>query len=310
VSVCVASIAEDRNAVVVTTDQMASMTFAGADHVMVKGDFLGLEWFAMWSGEDITPVPAILARASESLRALPRPHSWSASQVSTALAKAYQDETLHRAVAEYLSPYGLGMTEFLANGEHIFGTDYATKRYEIEQYDLGIDFLVAGYHEIHPHVFTVARRGIVRHYNKPGFWAIGSGHQLALGTLALRGHNSSRSTAETLYAVLESKFAAEIAPGVGQHTTAGVLTAHSIIRLVPKETIAEVRRVWEAQGRSAPPEALTTLNGWWKPVRLAMEKANYEQLERTVKQLRDQPANLPSQKRSTRGRKGRPPSQG
>ena len=299
--------ADDGHTIVVATDQMASMESVSADHAMVKADFIGLHWFAMWSGDDITPVPAIIRRANESLEEHGRPYQWTAHQVATALSKAYQQETLERAVAEILSPYGLDMPAFLSNGGHIFQKGYAAKLQEIDQFDLGIDFLVAGYHKVKGSIFTVERRGRIRYYDKPGFWTTGSGSSLAFGALALRRHNTTRTTQETLYAVLEAKFSAELARGVGQYTTLGVLTSSQIIRLVPKEEIAAVREIWEQYGKPpVPNDALIALHKWWRPHRDAIQKHQVEQMRAFAE------ANLAKQQspqRPKRGGKRRPPSQ-
>jgi hypothetical protein len=303
-SVCIASIAEDGHAIVVATDQVASMEQLSADRAMAKGDFVGATWLAMWSADDVSAIPAILKRVTDELRSITRPVEWTGYRVAASLSTAYQAETLHRAVAEYLSPYGLGMSDFLARGDTIFGTEYAMKRHAIEQFDLGIQFLVAGYHDGQPHIFTVDRRGHVHHYNKPGFAAIGGGSQLAVAALVLRRHDTTISTQDSLYAVLEAKFAGEHARGVGTHTTAGVFPPQASIRLVPEDTIETVRTAWQEQDRFlAPRGAVDAIRGWWTPVRHHLRQGHPRQVELALRQFRSEaPRARSGSKRQARGK--------
>jgi len=310
VTVCIASIAESGRSIVVATDQMVSMTTVSADHTVVKGDFMGVSWFAMWAGDDITVIPAIIKIARDKLEGEDsKSFNWTATQVAAALSSAYQQETRTRAEGEYLSPFGLDLDGFLSRGSRIFESEYAARLQAIEHFDLGITFLVAGYTALTPSIFTVGRRGLVRYFNKPGFWVIGSGETLALGALALRRHNTLRTTQETLYSVLEAKFAAELAPGVGQHTTVGVMTHGDLMRLMPNDRIETIRRVWEEQGKPPmPPDALRHIHEWWHPIDEAQERSRRDQAEAMFRQLGSKARSIPP--RSKRGRKGPPPSRG
>lgn len=308
-TVCIASLAEVNRTIVVATDQMASMATISIDHAMVKADFIG-SWFAMWSGDDITPIPTILARAREILEEHGRPSfEWTAAQAGDALSRAYQEETRRRAVAEFLTPFDLDMPKFLSDGAHIFQNEYQARLQNIEHFDLGIDFLVAGFHGSDPAIFTVGRRGHVMRFNKPGFWAIGSGWAQAIGALALRRHHISRKTPEVLYAVLEAKFAAELSRGVGRDTTLAVMDPYTFIRPVPQQRLVRLRSIWENLGQPpTPTEALTSVDEWWGPQDEEIREANVAHTKAQVERISQAIRQVP---RSTkRGRKDRSPSQG
>lgn len=308
-SVCLASVADRGRSIVVSTDQMISLDSVSLDHTVVKGDFLGVAWFAMWAGDDIAPIPSIISRTKKILVDDGRPKSWSRDEVAAALAQAYQDETLARAVTEYLSPLGIDMPTFLSKGPEIFQSDYATKVQEFYFFDLGLEFLVAGYDNANkPCIFTVGRRGSVRYYDKPGFWVIGSGSAMAYGALALRQHNTLRTTQETIYSVLEAKFSAELSVGVGRHTTAGVLTVNNFIRLLPQDEITAIQQIWRDQGKPPiPNDALIAIQKWWGPHRASMDREQQETLKRVFSKISQ--AAKPTPKPPTRGRKRPPPSQ-
>jgi hypothetical protein len=309
-TVCLASIADSGQAIVVATDQMATTPTVSADHAMVKGDFIG-PWFAMWAANEITPIPSIIQRTIDALRPQGKRSEWTLLQTARELSNAYQAETRERAVAEYLSPFGIDMQTFLSNGSHYFGEpDYKERRSDIERYDLDIAFLVAGYQGVTPSIFGVERRGHIRHFSKPGFWAIGAGHALALGALALRRHNTTRSVEETIHAVLEAKFAAELLDGVGRHTTLGVMTFDSLISIVPSDMVDALKLIYEKQSTAPPPaEALLKINAWWRSYREALDSANADQMKALVKQLQEPPSQVkqPVPQATKRGRKSRLP---
>jgi hypothetical protein len=265
-TVCIASIADSGQAIVVATDQMATTPTVSADHAMVKGDFIG-RWFAMWAADEITPIPSIIHKTIDALKQHGKRSDWTVLQTARELSNAYQAETRDRAVAEYLSPFGLDMLTFLSNGPNYFEADFKERRSDIERYDLGITFLVAGYEGVTPSIFVVERRGHIRYLNKPGFWAIGGGDSLAIGALALRRHNTTRSVEETIHAVLEAKFAAELLDGVGKHTTLAVMTFDSLISIVPAEVVEALKSIYDKQSTAPPPsEAMLKIHAWWAAV--------------------------------------------
>jgi hypothetical protein len=312
-TVCIASIADNGGAIVVAADQMASMPIVTADHTLVKADFIGHRWYAMWAADDIAPIPPIVRRSVADLKQQDRTQDWTGPQVAQALSKAYQDETRTRAEAEYLSPFGLDMPAFLSNGAHIFQENYQTRLRDIEQYDLGVTFLVAGHWGVTSSLFVVERRGHIRYLDKPGFWAIGSGDMLALSAMALRRHNTTRSIAETIYTVLEAKFAAELAAGVGRHTTVGVLAFNNLISIIKSDVVDAIREIWVRQSSApAPADALATIGQWWDPIAQKLDNAHLDEMKRTLTQTLGPPAQAatPAPPKTKRDRKVRPPSRG
>jgi len=91
---------------------------------------------------------------------------------------------------------------------------------------------------------VVSDPGIVRDYDEPGYWAIGSGAYAALSTLAARKQSRLRFLPETIYNVCEAKCAAETAVGVGRDT---YVTIHDGGRWTALQDngLAELRQEWE-----------------------------------------------------------------
>ncbi|MGH9143602.1 MAG: hypothetical protein ACRD2I_20895, partial [Vicinamibacterales bacterium] len=81
-TVCIASLTDRDRGIVIATDQMASMPSVSLDHTMVKADFLGMQWIAMWSADDIAPIPSILDRAVEALKQQDKTQDWTPMQAA------------------------------------------------------------------------------------------------------------------------------------------------------------------------------------------------------------------------------------
>lgn len=256
VSVCIATMAENRNAFVVATDQMATIGDVSTDHAFVKVDILAQPamlvpfWAILWAGNDISVVPPIVRYARSRLGGLtPRP-PLTADEVATTLAEAYQIELRKRINAEILSPFGVDVASYPGRGEEIFGDHFPAIIQRIGDYVLDCDLLVCGFDNARdPVMFTVARKGMVQFWDKLGFGVIGSGSQMALSSFVMRGHNREGSLEQAIYNVCEAKFWAEKAPGVGKHTTVLVIDQQQFLKPVPVEVVARIRGEWERDGR-------------------------------------------------------------
>lgn len=82
------------------------------------------------------------------------------------------------------------------------------------------------------------------------FYAIGSGSIVAQVVLARRGHDRSRSLAETIYSLYDAKRAAESVSGVGHSTDLCVLRPGKDPEFLPNETLDTLQGVYD---RLRPP---------------------------------------------------------
>src|SRR5205823_14077859 len=93
---------------------------------------------------------------------------------------------------------------------------------EIRSLRLGCD--VSGYgFDSRAHIVRVSEPGKITFENEIGFAAIGSGWYSAISTLFFHSVSRSDDVWEVLYHVLEAKFMAESAPGVGMDTHCEIL---------------------------------------------------------------------------------------
>jgi len=222
-TVCIVAVCGHWNWTVQVTDHMATFNSGGlslsADSILFKANSIDHFWNAMMAGD--------LARGHTIIDSI-RSHSgnWnhqrSYEQVVETITRAYRETVKHEITNRVLSVYSLSMEDFTRDGLKMFGAEaFADIRYRIEraQADFDCELLVSGFEGVcQPRVFGVVNPGYGVNHDDLHFWAIGSGAAIALGSLANRVQRQSMTVLETIYNVLEAKFAAERSPGVGKET--------------------------------------------------------------------------------------------
>ena len=150
-----------------------------------------------------------LSKANRSLRA-----------VAHGFKKAYQDHLSEMASDQILSRFQMDMKEFKEEGTKRFTPEmYNSLCQEIRTVKLDCEFLIFGFDKRkQPRLFTITPPGVMALYDKPGFWAIGSGSFAALSVLFSLGQTVDNPFEETLFNVLMAKFMAETPGRVGEHT--------------------------------------------------------------------------------------------
>lgn len=83
---------------------------------------------------------------------------------------------------------------------------------QASQYNIGLEFIVAGVEDAGGHIFYVAHPGTLHNFDKLGHASIGSGALHAAMGLSFSKQNPQSGLVETLYAVYSAKRAAEVAP--------------------------------------------------------------------------------------------------
>jgi hypothetical protein len=257
---------------VAASDHMLSMANGAftAESAALKGVPISAHWRALFAGDDITPIPSLMRRVDGALRRVEGSY-WkrdiSAGTIALVVGQAYQEERRQRAADHYLSIYGVTLMEFLANSSNLFSdTDSAVLRERIERHQLNCELLVYGYSGAGEystsHVMVVSDPGVVREYDQPGYWAIGSGAYAALSSLAMRKQSVLAPLAHTIYHVCEAKFFAESAIGVGRDT---YVTIHNRARwtALDDSELDAIRKEWERVGKpQVPRKALPRIARW------------------------------------------------
>jgi 20S proteasome alpha/beta subunit len=250
-TVCIAAITSD-NLIVTVADKKLSTGMFSADSSVVKTRGFHREWVAMIAGDDVSHALPIIRRAASLFSGKENYFEHAVD----ALKNGYKQELSQHAADVVLGRFDLTMENFLENGTSKFTPDvFDTLCDQIGRVDLKCRFLVAGFDEREgPHIFTISSPGIAETYDLPGFWAIGSGSQSALGMLFFRGQNSLMSLAETVYNCFEAKFMSESARDVGQDTYLFVQKYGCNTCKYSVTLQARIREIWERSGKPRVPK--------------------------------------------------------
>jgi len=252
-TVCIAALAEFGTILFMVSDSKISTGVSSGDHVAHKQYPLNRKWCAMIAGDDIAFVEPIIDNVIQ--RLIDRPESQlTVGSVSNEFTQAYQEVRRQHAVDRVLSTFGLSMDEFLKQGRTIFGSTFREIKNELDRTDLGCEFLVAGFDQNGVgNIFTVSNPGISRNRTSVGYWAIGSGAYTALSAMLFHSVNWQDSAASVMYHVLEAKFMAESADGVGKHTLLNISGADGPPTALTEAGIENIRKVWAQSGRPRVP---------------------------------------------------------
>src|SRR5260370_16687794 len=158
----------------------------------------------MMAGGDITPCVEIM-NASSKLFAKKKN---TLANVTSTVKTAFQNHLQQLTEDKVLSRYGMKLPDFRRNGKKQFTSEvFNSLCSQIDNIALECEFLVCGFDgDREPHIFTVTNPGTVNIYDRPGFWAIGSGANTALGMLFYRGQNVHEHVENTLYTASTPNF--------------------------------------------------------------------------------------------------------
>jgi hypothetical protein len=184
----------------------------------LKARRLSEQWSVMIAGDDVSYAEDVIALAVETCAGRA---SRNLADAAFSTTKAYQSVRREQIEQELLSSYNLTIEEFLGKSPD-FPTP--TKRQslldEIDHFDLGCEFLIAGFGDNResPQIFQVKHPGRYVSRSLVGYWAIGSGSINAITYLARREQRVSRDFETSLYNAIAAKKLAEKADGVGEDT--------------------------------------------------------------------------------------------
>jgi hypothetical protein len=111
-----------------------------------------------------------------------------------------------------------------------------------------------------PKLYEIECPGHVIDRNALKFAVIGSGHDMAMASLRWPPPLNFLLE-DTIYRLLEAKFAAETASGVGKTTTVALRNREGRVALLPRNEIEEIRAIWKKDVADvpSPPAALKLL---------------------------------------------------
>jgi hypothetical protein len=261
-TVCIAAMAEDKR-IVTVSDQKISMRQFSGDNLTLKLWVVARGWNCMVAGSDVTIAQSIIDRVAVTLSQ--KFDTLELEDVVAGFKQSYQEQIQSRATDTYLARYKMGMDEFRTKGRRQLGPDvFDTLCDKIARVSFDLRFLVAGFDRSSesPHLFVISNPGVEEIYDRPGFWAIGSGAMSALSMLFYRGQKVIASLEQTIYNVCEAKFMAESASDVGEETFLHIMSPPSKkqVKWSPL-TPTEIRAVWKSDGAPRVPEGIVAKIG-------------------------------------------------
>jgi hypothetical protein len=250
---------DERNPkIIFVSDFLLSIGHTSAE-VGLKTHTLGKRWHVMFSGEDISHVNEVIDNARGTLKNQPQV---SPSQASVALSEAYHLVRKRQIENRFLRTYDMTMKQFLAKGKDTFPENhYLNIIYEIDRYNLGCQFLAAGFMSDGsplPSFFTVTNPGEYVSQDTIGYCAIGSGATNSISYLARRNQSVFETYERSLYKAIAAKHLAEKAPGVGPETLVIVQELGKRDRWLDKEQIEAVSKIWKEEEADIGPRNLET----------------------------------------------------
>lgn len=229
-------------------------------------------WMAMFAGNDISCVDPIVNDVKNQFKS--KTHPESLPNVRDAFINAFQTQLRMKSENEVLKPIGYSLEEFKQLGLSQLGPEnFSRFLYQMQQQSIDVEFLVAGF-DNGAHIFTVTSPGKISDFSPVGFWAIGSGQTNALGSLFnCQGTLFAADISTIIYRVLEAKFNAEGAAGVGKKTILTILRDDSE-RYSLYAGVDSMRPFWEkTRVLKVPGEAKAKADEFWNIAQAEFNKA-------------------------------------
>jgi hypothetical protein len=125
---------------------------------------------------------------------------------------------------------------------------------QIDKFDLGVEFLIVGMDSLQlPHLATLHNPGTIKQHDLEGFWAIGSGMQLAIRSLTTKRYPVCGLPAERLVVdVCYAKFDAETGGGIGPDTTVIVMNSKGMWSEIDARLVKRLKANWYRARRRIP----------------------------------------------------------
>lgn len=248
------------------SDEKVSFSGFAADNFVVKDMPLWGSTWALVAGDDIEHVPTIMVRAKRILdgKSLDN-RSLVVEEAAYALDEAYGHILKSEITRKVLRKRGFTVDTFLEKGrQKCTPSAYLSLCERIDRVNLALRFLVCGFDESgEGHIFTVDGQGAPKCYDTIGMWAIGSGVQLALSSLAFHVHRNQfskyASVMETVYFTLAAKFMAESSGEVGESTFVSIETKDHPTQYMRSGAVDRIREVWKLHGSPRVPAGLDEL---------------------------------------------------
>ena len=154
-TICIAAHCFREKCIVLASDFMVARGDMSADMAAFKQQSVGSHWMAEFAGDDISLVTPIIRSVRRSLRG----KTDLLEDITAAFVQAYGEQLQLKTENEILRPIGYTHQEFKESGLSQLGAEtFSRIFYEIQQQHIELDFLIAGFDQKDPFIFTVTSR--------------------------------------------------------------------------------------------------------------------------------------------------------
>jgi len=157
--------------------------------------------------------------------------------------KKYRLAIINRILLESL---GLNLEIFNSNPQNFPVQLQQTVYNELQEFDLGVEFIVCGFDNGEPKIYLVSKRGIYTTAHSIGYSAIGIGEKHVTNFFIVHQFNIDKSLKEAIYFAFQAKKSSEIASGVGNLTDICVLKKDNECNFYSKDNcmIDDLNRIY------------------------------------------------------------------
>jgi len=264
VSICIAVLCNRYKSFVLVSDYKASFGDFAADNMASKQTILFRGYSVLFAGNDVEHAAPIIERAEEilfsSIEAAKQKKMPTPSAVVNAVDQAYAEQIHSEINRRVLRKRGFDVESFRETGKRkCTASAYLALCSRIDQVNISLRFLVVGFDEAgNAHIYCVDGKSAPKCYDSIGMWAIGSGANAALSSLAFYMDkaqlNPFSSTETATYLALVARFMAESSNEVGSKATDVRIHHHGEgPRFVPYDRQMMIRELWEKEGAPRVP---------------------------------------------------------
>lgn len=231
-TVCIAAICEKGNEVIIVSDRLLTSTgsLLEFEHSTPKVRRLTKNCSAAFAGD---------VQASTELFELARPkidgvENATVVDVGKCIHDAFFELRRKKIEESILRPKGIrDFKEYFERQQQLVREVVLTIEGQIDEFQLGLQILVAGVEENGAHIYCIQDQCDFRTFDDLGYHAIGIGARHALTSFMVQGYDKDTNFTRALMSTYEAKKIAERAPGVGLKTT--VINITKTGTYVPKD---------------------------------------------------------------------------
>jgi hypothetical protein len=260
VTVCIAAITGSGEHIVTASDRMISYdgVIPAGDDAALKQRTIAKAWGLMFAGDVNLFLPILNSIWSN----IDKESEHGLQPIIDAVRNAYLSMFDTEFTSKYLSRYSIdSIATFRTLGLAQFGQErFSQFCDQIDSFDLGIELLGYGFDTNgKAHIFQVSNPGKITSHDLFGYGVVGSGCWMA--TAALMRKRLPYNLNATAYRLLDAKFSAETAPGVGRSTTLFSHGRNGKTKSVGYGSIDKIKVIWEETlERPEPDEALKMIS--------------------------------------------------